>query len=149
VALYVDGTPTAVLKAGQSGVVVLDTTPFYAESGGQAGDVGVLEAGNTSFSVADTQKVQPDVFGHHGKLAAGTLSVGDKVGAKVDGAVRAATMRNHSATHLMHKALRAVLGGHVLQKGWLVDPDKTRFDFAHNAPVTDAEIREIERRGER
>ncbi len=143
-ALYVNGASVQSIAAGQEATVVLDTTPFYAESGGQAGDVGVIEAGNTSFSVADTQKVQPDVFGHHGKLAAGTLSVGDKVVAKVDGAVRAATMRNHSATHLMHKALRTVLGGHVMQKGSLVDKDKTRFDFSHNAPLSADEIRRIE-----
>ena len=143
-ALYVNGASVNSIAAGQEAMVVLDTTPFYAESGGQAGDVGVIEAGNASFAVADTQKIQPDVFGHHGKLASGSLSVGDKVAAKVDGEVRAATMRNHSATHLMHKALRLVLGGHVVQKGSLVDKDKTRFDFSHNAPLTHEEIRRIE-----
>ncbi len=143
-ALYVNGASVQSIAAGQEATVVLDTTPFYAESGGQAGDVGVIEAGNSSFDVADTQKVQPDVFGHHGKLASGSLSVGDKVLAKVDGSVRAATMRNHSATHLMHKALRTVLGGHVMQKGSLVDKDKTRFDFSHNAPLSADEIRRIE-----
>ncbi len=143
-ALFVNGEAVQRIEAGQEATVILDTTPFYAESGGQAGDVGVIEAGNASFTVADTRKVQPDVFGHHGKLADGALSVGDVVACKVDAAVRAATMRNHSATHLMHKALRMVLGGHVVQKGSLVDRDKTRFDFSHNAPLTADEIRRIE-----
>ena len=146
VALYVDGTSTAVLKAGQNGVVVLDTTPFYAESGGQVGDEGVLIAGSARFEVGDTQKIKADVYGHHGTLAAGTLNVGDTVTAQVNLTLRAATMRNHSVTHLMHKALREVLGSHVQQKGSLVDAEKTRFDFTHNAPVTDAQIREIEAR---
>ncbi len=146
VALYVDGTATAVLKAGQQGVVVLDTTPFYAESGGQVGDEGRITSGSARFAVADTQKIKADVFGHHGTLEAGTLNVGDHVNAEVDTAQRAATVRNHSATHLMHKALREVLGSHVQQKGSLVNAERTRFDFAHNAPVTDAQIREIETR---
>ncbi len=162
VALYVDGTPVTELKAGQNGVVVLDTTPFYAESGGQVGDEGVISvrpepveglAGASTgsartgvFEVSDTQKIKADVFGHHGTLASGSLKVGDAVTAQVDTARRAATVRNHSVTHLMHKALREVLGSHVQQKGSLVDADKTRFDFTHNAPVTDAEIKEIERR---
>ena len=144
VALYVDGTPAAELKAGQTGVVVLDTTPFYAESGGQVGDEGVIRSGSATFAVGDTLKIKADVFGHHGMLEAGTLAVGDHVTAAVDTAVRAATMRNHSVTHLMHKALREVLGDHVQQKGSLVNADRTRFDFAHNAPVTDAQIRAIE-----
>ncbi|MHB1114511.1 MAG: alanine--tRNA ligase [Acidovorax defluvii] len=146
VAIYVDGTSAAALKAGQTGVVVLDTTPFYAESGGQVGDEGVITSGSARFAVGDTLKVKADVFGHHGTLEEGTLNVGDTVQAQVNTAVRAATMRNHSVTHLMHKALREVLGSHVQQKGSLVNADRTRFDFAHNAPVTDAEIREIERR---
>ncbi|RYF15194.1 MAG: alanine--tRNA ligase, partial [Comamonadaceae bacterium] len=145
-AIYVDGTPVAALKSGQEGVVVLDATPFYAESGGQVGDAGVLESGSARFRVEDTQKVKADVFGHHGQLAQGTLNVGDHVTAKVDMKRRAATMRNHSVTHLMHKALREVLGAHVLQKGSLVDADKTRFDFTHNAPVTPEQVREIEAR---
>jgi len=143
-ALYVDGTPVNVLNAGQSGVVVLDTTPFYAESGGQVGDCGALLANGARFSVDDTQKIKADVFGHHGTLESGSLKVGDAVQAQVDTAARAATVRNHSATHLMHKALREVLGSHVQQKGSLVTPDRTRFDFAHGAPVSDAEIRRIE-----
>ena len=143
-AIYVDGHAVKELAAGQDAIVVLDHTPFYAESGGQAGDVGVLEASNGSFEVRDTQKIQPDVFGHHGTLASGKLAVGDQVGARVNVMVRAATMRNHSATHLMHKALRTVLGGHVVQKGSLVDADKTRFDFSHNGPLTADEIRRVE-----
>jgi alanyl-tRNA synthetase len=146
VAIYVDGTPVAELKSGQEGIVVLDTTPFYAESGGQVGDAGTLESGSARFTVDDTQKIKADVFGHHGQLAQGTLGVGDTVTAKVDMERRHATMRNHSVTHLMHKALREVLGAHVQQKGSLVDADKTRFDFTHNQPVSDAQIREIEKR---
>jgi alanyl-tRNA synthetase len=146
VAIYVDGTQVAELKSGQEGIVVLDTTPFYAESGGQVGDAGTLVSGSARFTVDDTQKIKADVFGHHGQLAQGTLGVGDTVTAKVDMERRHATMRNHSVTHLMHKALREVLGAHVQQKGSLVDADKTRFDFTHNQPVTDTQIREIEKR---
>jgi len=144
VALYVDGVAVAELKQGQTGVVVLDTTPFYAESGGQVGDQGLLTSGSATFEVADTQKIKADVFAHHGIHTHGTLAVGDHVQAQVNTALRDATVRNHSATHLMHKALREVLGSHVQQKGSLVDADKTRFDFAHNAPVTAAEIAQIE-----
>ena len=146
VALYADGTSVGALNAGQNGVVVLDTTPFYAESGGQVGDQGVIAAAGARFAVVDTQKIKADVYGHHGALESGQLKVGDTVQAEVDTALRAATMRNHSVTHLMHKALREVLGAHVQQKGSLVDADKTRFDFAHNAPVTPVQIAEIERR---
>ena len=146
VALYVDGVATAALKSGQSGVVVLDTTPFYAESGGQVGDEGVLTSGSARFEVTDTQKIKADVFGHHGTLSQGTLNVGDHVSAQVDLGKRAATMRNHSVTHLMHKALREVLGDHVQQKGSLVNAERTRFDFAHNAPLTESQILQIERR---
>jgi alanyl-tRNA synthetase len=146
VALYADGTPVAALNAGQTGVVVLDTTPFYAESGGQAGDEGMLASEAGQFEVGDTQKIKADVYGHHGTVKTGGLKVGDTVTAQVDAAKRAATVRNHSATHLMHKALREVLGDHVQQKGSLVTAERTRFDFAHNAPVTDAQIREIENR---
>ncbi len=144
VALYVDGISVAALNVGQHGVVVLDTTPFYAESGGQAGDEGELVSGSATFAVSDTLKIKADVFGHHGTLTQGTLNVGDHINAQVNTAVRAATVRNHSATHLMHTALREVLGSHVQQKGSLVNAERTRFDFAHNAPVTDAEIRQIE-----
>ena len=148
VALYADGAAVQSLNAGQSGVVVLNTTPFYAESGGQVGDQGRLTAGDTTkdgqFEVLDTQKIKADVFGHHGHVSYGKLMVGDVVTAQVNTDVRAQTVRNHSATHLMHKALREVLGGHVQQKGSLVNADRTRFDFTHNAPVTDAQIRQIE-----
>ena len=143
-ALYVEGTPVTQLEPGQWGVVVLDTTPFYAESGGQVGDAGQLIAGAATFAVEDTQKIKADVFGHHGSLSGAVLRVGDAVQARVDTQARAATVRNHSATHLMHKALREVLGEHVQQKGSLVTPERTRFDFAHNAPVSDEQIRRIE-----
>jgi alanyl-tRNA synthetase len=150
VALYADGASVQELKEGQSGVVVLNTTPFYAESGGQIGDQGRITVGDTTkdgqFEVDDTLKIRNDVFGHHGAVSYGTLKVGDAVTAQVNTAVRAATVRNHSATHLMHLALRDVLGTHVQQKGSLVNAERTRFDFAHNAPVTDAQIREIEAR---
>jgi len=145
-ALYHEGNAVQQLTEGQAGIVVLSVTPFYAESGGQVGDQGSLVAEGVLFGVQDTQKIKADVFGHHGAQSQGTLKVGDAVTARVDGSVRAATVRNHSATHLMHKALREVLGTHVQQKGSLVDADKTRFDFAHNAPVTPAQITEIERR---
>ncbi len=145
-ALYADGAAVQQLTAGQDGVVVLDITPFYAESGGQVGDEGMIAAGANQFTVNDTQKIKADVFGHHGTLTAGSLKVGDAVQAQVNTAARAATVRNHSATHLMHKALREVLGTHVQQKGSLVNSDLTRFDFAHNAPVTDAQIVAIEHR---
>ncbi len=172
IALYVEGTPASVLNAGQNGVIVLDTTPFYAESGGQVGDEGTLTVRATTntvrpelvegvstgstrtdmvsstdlavFEVQDTQKIKADVFGHHGVLTSGSLKVGDTVAAQVNLELRAKTIRNHSATHLMHKALREVLGEHVQQKGSLVNAERTRFDFAHNAPVTDAQIVAIE-----
>ncbi|VVE60044.1 alanyl-tRNA synthetase [Pandoraea captiosa] len=143
-ALYVDGTSVGKLVAGQQGIVVLDTTPFYAESGGQVGDQGLLVTAGARFGVSDTQKIQADVFGHYGTLESGELKVGETVTAQVDAVRRARTVRNHSATHLMHKALREVLGGHVQQKGSLVDADKTRFDFAHNAAMTADEIRRVE-----
>jgi alanyl-tRNA synthetase len=162
IALYHEGTPATELKAGQNGIVVLDTTPFYAESGGQAGDEGLLSVrpepveglggASTSsartdiFAVLDTQKIKADVFGHHGTMHTGSIKVGDSVNAKVNVQARSRTVRNHSATHLMHEALRAVLGTHVQQKGSEVTADRTRFDFAHNAPVTDAQITEIENR---
>ncbi|NLC23781.1 MAG: alanine--tRNA ligase, partial [Oxalobacter sp.] len=144
IALYVEGTPVEEIKAGQHGVVVLDVTPFYAESGGQVGDCGALIAEGVRFEVEDTQKIQAEVAGHHGWLLTGRLAIGDKVTARVNLDLRAQTMRNHSATHLMHKALRQVLGNHVAQRGSLVDAERTRFDFSHNAPLTGEEIREIE-----
>ncbi len=146
-ALYKEGAPVQSLSIGEAGVVVLSQTPFYAESGGQVGDRGELTKGGaclTLFAVHDTQKIQADVYGHIGEIRTGELKIGDTVAAQVDHVARARTMRNHSATHLMHKALREVLGAHVQQKGSLVDPDKTRFDFAHNAPLSDDEIRCVE-----
>ena len=145
-ALYADGAPVQQLDAGQNGVVVLDVTPFYAESGGQVGDRGRIEAagGAAVFDVQDTQKIKADVFAQHGQLQSGSLKVGDAVQARVDAPLRAATTRNHSVTHLMHKALRDTLGDHVQQKGSLVDEDKTRFDFVQHAPVTPAQLHRIE-----
>ncbi len=143
-ALYVDGTQVERVQAGQHAVVVLDATPFYAESGGQVGDTGLLEGGGARFAVADTLKIQAGVFGHHGVLESGSLAVGDTLLARVDAVRRARTVRNHSATHLMHKALRQVLGAHVQQRGSLVDPDKTRFDFAHDAPLSAEQIAQVE-----
>ncbi|NJD36469.1 MAG: alanine--tRNA ligase [Betaproteobacteria bacterium] len=144
-ALYKDGTPVNELVEGEVGVVVLDDTPFYAESGGQVGDVGELRSTHGIFAVEDTQKIQASVFGHHGVVRTGTLKVGNGVTAKVDTLARARTVRHHSATHLMHKALREVLGPHVQQKGSQVDPDKARFDFAHTGPMSNDEIRRVER----
>jgi alanyl-tRNA synthetase len=143
-ALYRDGTAVNELNEGELGVVVLDDTPFYAESGGQVGDLGELKGSGGIFAVEDTQKIQAAVFGHHGVVKTGKLAVGQGVAARVDVAARAATARNHSVTHLMHKALREVLGQHVQQKGSQVDADKTRFDFAHTAPMSAEEIREVE-----
>jgi len=143
-ALYKDGAAVNELNEGDLGVVVLNDTPFYAESGGQIGDSGELRSANGIFAVEDTQKIQASVFGHHGVLKTGKLAVGDTLAARVNVAARAATQRNHSATHLLHKALSEVLGEHVQQKGSLVDTDKTRFDFVHNAPMTDDEIHKVE-----
>ena len=145
IALYDhEGVQVPEIAAGSGGIVVLDRTPFYAESGGQVGDRGELAGVSGTFAVEDTQKIQPTVFGHKGALRTGTLKVGDKVLAAVDTELRARTVRNHSATHLMHKALREVLGPHVQQKGSLVDSERTRFDFSHNEPLTDEQIRRIE-----
>jgi alanyl-tRNA synthetase len=148
IALYHEGVAVPRLEKGESGIVVLNSTPFYAESGGQVGDRGVLEAINdhhvVRFNVVDTQKIQADVFGHHGTVETGALSVGDVVQARVDAAARERIRNNHSATHLMHAALRAVLGKHVQQKGSLVDAERTRFDFSHDKAVTPEEIRRIE-----
>ena len=143
-ALYRDGVSVNELNEGELGVVVLDDTPFYAESGGQVGDRGELRSAHGIFAVEDTQKIQAAVFGHHGVVKTGKLTVGNGVTAKVDIEARKATMRNHSATHIMHKALREVLGSHVQQKGSLVDSDKLRFDFAHAKPLTHPEMFKIE-----
>jgi alanyl-tRNA synthetase len=144
IALYKEGTQVRELQSGDVGVVVLERTPFYAESGGQVGDRGELVGAAGTFSVDDTQKIQADVFGHHGKQRTGVLRVGDQVSAQVDTVSRHRSMWNHSATHLMHAALRQVLGKHVEQKGSLVDAQRTRFDFSHGKPVTEEEIRKIE-----
>jgi alanyl-tRNA synthetase len=143
-ALYKDGVSVNELVEGDTGVVVLDDTPFYAESGGQVGDSGELRSVHGIFVVEDTQKIQASVFGHHGVVNTGKLTVGNGVNARVNMAARRATERNHSVTHLMHKALSGVLGAHVQQKGSQVDPDKTRFDFVHSQPMTDGEILRVE-----
>jgi len=144
VALYADGVSVPVLRPGPAAVVVLDVTPFYAESGGQVGDRGELAGAQGTFRVDDTRKIQADVFGHHGTLVTGLLRVGDAVEARVDTATRGRAMLNHSATHLMHAALRDVLGGHVQQKGSLVDAERTRFDFSHDKPLAAQELRRVE-----
>ena len=143
-ALYVDGSAVSSVKAGDAAVIVLDNTPFYAESGGQVGDKGELRNESIRFAVEDTFKIQADVFGHQGEVLEGELKVGDSLNALVDSQQRTDIMRNHSATHILHKALREVLGDHVQQKGSLVDATKTRFDFTHNAPITAGQIRRIE-----
>ena len=147
-ALYRGSEQVETLQAGDEGIVVLDKTPFYAEGGGQVGDRGEIAAGGgvgALFDVVDTQKIQAAVFGHKGRLARGTLKVGDSVAATIDLHQRQATARNHSATHLLHAALRHVLGAHVMQKGSLVNHERTRFDFAHGEAVTPAQLAEIER----
>jgi len=143
VALYRDGKAVDALNEGEKGIVLIDATPFYGESGGQVGDCGTLTAGGASFNVRDTQK-QGDQFLHIGNVDTGSLSVGDAVGCRVDNSQRQPTVLNHSATHLMHATLRQVLGSHVMQKGSLVNPKYLRFDFSHNKPVTEDELREIE-----
>jgi alanyl-tRNA synthetase len=144
IALYREGSEVPELQSGDAGVVVLDRTPFYAESGGQVGDRGELAGQAGTFVVEDTQKVQAEVFGHHGRQRTGMLRVGDPVNAQVDSVARHRSMWNHSATHLLHAALRRVLGKHVEQKGSLVDAQRTRFDFSHSKPVSEEEIRKIE-----
>ena len=143
-AVYIDGTPASSAKAGDDAVIVLDHTPFYAESGGQAGDTGELRNATSRVLVEDTIKVQAAVFGHHGRVVEGEIKVGDVLNARVDAERRIKTVRNHSATHLMHKALREVLGDHVQQKGSLVNAERTRFDFAHNTPMTIGQIAQVE-----
>ncbi|MFT3805378.1 alanine--tRNA ligase [Arenimonas sp.] len=145
VALLRDGKPVPSIAAGDEAIVVLDRTPFYAESGGQVGDTGVLlDPGSDHFDVADTIKLSAIFHGHAGKLTQGALKVGDKISARVDGSRRQATVLNHSATHLLHAALRSVLGEHVTQKGSLVAPDRLRFDFSHFQPISAAELARIE-----
>ena len=144
IAIYKEGNRVDFIEAGDEAVVVLDQTSFYAESGGQVGDCGELLTANGTFNVVDTLKIQAKVFGHKGLIRSGRLVTGDKVLAEVDPVARARVQRNHSVTHLMHKSLREVLGAHVQQKGSLVDADKTRFDFVHNQPMTETEIRRVE-----
>ncbi|MDP1692897.1 MAG: alanine--tRNA ligase [Burkholderiaceae bacterium] len=143
-ALYIDGAPVNRARAGDDVVIVLDHTPFYAESGGQVGDGGELRNPRARVLIEDTTKIQAAVFGHQGRIVEGEVEVGDSFIARVNAEQRAKTVRNHSATHLMHKALREVLGAHVQQKGSLVNAERTRFDFAHNAPVSDAQVRQVE-----
>ena len=143
-ALLRDGKEVPSLKAGESGAVVLNQTPFYGESGGQVGDTGTMSADGVRFSVSDTQKEAADLFVHQGKMEQGTLKVGMALALDVDRARRTAIRRNHSATHLLHEALRQVLGDHVAQKGSLVAPDRLRFDFSHPKPMTPEEIERVE-----
>jgi alanyl-tRNA synthetase len=143
-AIYIDGTPVPRARAGDDVVIVLDHTPFYAESGGQVGDAGELRNARSRVIVDDTLKVQASVFGHHGRIVEGEVEVGDVFVARVDAERRLKTVRNHSVTHLMHKALREVLGAHVQQKGSLLNAERTRFDFAHNAPMTPGQIARVE-----
>ena len=145
-ALLKDGRPVDAIEAGEEAVVILDRTPFYAESGGQVGDTGVLVEQGVSFVVTDTLKFAGQFHGHVGKLSAGRLKLGDYVLGSVDASRRASVILNHSATHLLHAALREVLGTHVQQKGSLVAPDKLRFDFSHFQPMSAAELAEVERR---
>ena len=144
VALFNDGRPVETLELGEDGAIVLSSTPFYAESGGQVGDTGTIAAGDHSFTVVDTQKKARAIV-HYGSVQAGEISVGDKVQAHVDAKRRQAIRLNHSATHLMHAALREVLGDHVQQKGSLVDAERLRFDFSHYEPVTAEQLAEIEK----
>jgi alanyl-tRNA synthetase len=142
--IYTDGTPVQKARAGDDVVIVLDHTPFYAESGGQVGDSGELRNPRSRVLIEDTLKIQASVFGHHGRIVEGEVEIGDQFVARVETERRARTVRNHSATHLMHKALREVLGAHVQQKGSLVNAERTRFDFAHHAPLSNEQIRKVE-----
>ncbi len=144
IAIYKEGAQVNEISAGDEAVIVLDRTPFYAESGGQAGDIGEISSGHGSFRVEDTLKIQADVFGHKGRVTAGRLAVAEGIDTQVDAQARQRAAYNHSATHLMHAALRRVLGNHVTQKGSLVNTERTRFDFAHPQPLTVDEIRQIE-----
>ena len=144
VALYREGSPVDSIIAGESAIIVLDRTPFYAESGGQVGDSGELRSSASVFVVDDTQKIQPDVFGHTGLLQSGTFKLGETVTAQVDAEARSRAACNHSATHLLHAALREILGTHVTQKGSLVDAARTRFDFAHSEAVGTIQLQQIE-----
>jgi alanyl-tRNA synthetase len=142
--LYIDGTPVNQVNQNDTATVVLDVTPFYAESGGQVGDSGLLRGADFTFTVTDTQKIQHGVMGHLGVVSQGSITVGDTLECFVDNARRNRIIRHHSATHLLHKALREVLGSHVQQRGSLVDDEKTRFDFAHDAPLSVDDILRVE-----
>jgi len=146
VALMKDGRPVESIGSGDEALVLLDRTPFYAESGGQVGDVGRLAGPDAEFAVSDTQKLAGQFHGHVGRMTRGTLKLGDRIAASVDAPRRAATILNHSATHLLHAALREVLGTHVQQKGSLVAPDRLRFDFSHFQAISPQELAEVERR---
>src|SRR6476469_2284577 len=143
-ALVRDGKEVAELKAGETGAVIVNQTPFYGESGGQVGDTGAMIADGVRFKVTDTQKEAGDLFVHHGTVEQGVLKVGQALALEVDRARRGSIRRNHSATHLLHEALRQVLGDHVAQKGSLVAPDRLRFDFSHPKPMTPEEIERVE-----
>src|SRR5690606_6427805 len=145
-ALLRDGRPVDTVEAGDEAIVILDATPFYGESGGQVGDTGSLDGLDTRFAVHDTQKLAGQFFAHVGKLQAGILRRGDLLSAAVDADRRGSIVLNHSATHLLHGALRDLLGTHVAQKGSLVAPDRLRFDFSHFQPMAGEELAEIERR---
>ena len=144
--LFLDNQPVDALSEGVDGIIILDKTPFYAEAGGQVGDQGIIFNKNNKFNVIDTQKINNSVYCHFGRVENGSFEIGNSVTAEVNFQKRIATMRNHSVTHIMHKALRDVLGSHILQKGSLVDSEKTRFDFSHPQPVTKEEITGIEKR---
>ncbi len=143
-AILVEGRPVEVLRPGQEAVLILDRTPFYAESGGQVGDTGVIESGDCGFAVADTRKLAGSYHGHFGRVTQGELSAGQIVDGRVAATRRSDIIRHHSATHLMHAALRNVLGEHVQQKGSLVAPDRLRFDFSHHSPMTAEEVKKVE-----
>ena len=143
-AIYQNGQPVEQLGKGEAGMLVLDRTPFYAEGGGQVGDAGRLQSAAGKFTVEDTRKQGGKVFLHFGKVSEGTIKVGEQVEASVDAERRQATAYNHSATHLLHAALRQVLGDHVTQKGSLVEADRLRFDFSHFEPISTEQLQAIE-----
>src|SRR5262249_49959720 len=139
-----DGKEVGALKKGESGAVILNQTPFYAESGGQVGDTGVMHADGVRFKVTDTQKYAGDLYAHIGTVEQGTIKPGAALALEVEHSRRGAIRKNHSATHLLHEALRQVLGDHVAQKGSLVAPDRLRFDFSHPKPMSGEEIERVE-----
>ena len=142
--IFKDNSPSKLLTEGDEGVIILNQTPFYAESGGQVGDIGIIQANNFEFIVSDTYKFNGGIFGHRGYVQSGKINLNDEGKAVINKSYRSGVKRNHSATHLLHKALKIVLGSHVEQKGSLVDSSKTRFDFSHNKAVSSEEIKEVE-----